>query len=153
VQLFLTARVEHQLCSSTSFVVCNADCEVMYLQVVRYLYEDGAEVGANQPYVECEAMKMIMQLRTTEAGKIKNAMQTGSIIGAGDLLATMQLKDPSKVKKILPFTGSIGEVVAEDLSPLDEINLVLDGFQVLIVHSCLSSASVKRSVSCVRAHL
>jgi hypothetical protein len=115
------------------------DSDLLSLQIVRYLYEDGAEVGANQPYVECEAMKMIMQLRTTEAGKIKNSMQPGSIIGAGDLIATMQLKDPSKVKKILPYTGAMGEVIAEDLSSLDEVNFVLDGFPVCTsshLHAC-----------------
>jgi len=98
-------------------------------KVVRFLYEDGAEVPANTPYVECEAMKMIMQLRTTEAGKITNKLQPGSIIGAGDLLSTIELKDPSKVKKIETVTESVGKCSADDLTTLDIINLILDGYE------------------------
>ena len=99
-------------------------------KVVRFLYEDGAEVPANTPYVECEAMKMIMQLRTTEAGKISNVLQPGSIIGAGDLLSTMELKDPSKVKQIDVFEGSVGSCETEDLSDLDKCNLIMDGYDM-----------------------
>jgi len=68
-------------------------------KVVRYLQEPGTDVEAGQPYVEVEAMKMIMPFKATESGKITPALTPGSVIAAGDLLATVQLKDPSKVKK------------------------------------------------------
>lgn len=115
-------------------------------KVVRFLYQDGEEVPANTPYVECEAMKMIMQLRTTEAGKITNKLQPGSIIGAGDLLASMALKDPSKVKKILPFEGSVGKTEADDLSVMDQCRLVLDGYEVGDVEPLVSKLLLDMNV-------
>merc|ERR1719217_1662154 len=43
-------------------------------KVVRYLHADGADVDKDEPYVELEAMKMIMSLRSGEAGKIKHPL-------------------------------------------------------------------------------
>jgi len=74
-------------------------------KVVRYLQDNGADVENGQPYVEVEAMKMIMPIKATESGKIQHNLSAGTVISAGDLLATLALKDPSKVKKILPFEG------------------------------------------------
>ena len=37
-------------------------CVCVCTQVVRYLFEEGTEVPAGQPFVELEAMKMIMQV-------------------------------------------------------------------------------------------
>ena len=48
--------------------------------MVRYLHADGADVEKDEPYVELEAMKMIMSLRSTEAGKIQHALSAGSIV-------------------------------------------------------------------------
>ncbi|KAH8045219.1 acetyl-CoA carboxylase [Aureococcus anophagefferens] len=73
---------------------------------VRYLQDDGAQVNAGEPYVEVEAMKMIMALKTAESGAIKHEMSPGSIISTGDLLASLTLSDPSSVVKIEPFTGT-----------------------------------------------
>lgn len=74
-------------------------------KVVRYLQDNGGEVQAGQPYVEVEAMKMIMPIKAPESGKITHNLSPGSVISAGDLLASLTLKDPSKVKKILTFSG------------------------------------------------
>ena len=76
-------------------------------KVVRYLQDNGAEVQAGAPFVEVEAMKMIMPIKSTETGKITHNLSPGSVISAGDLLASLELKDPSKVKKILNFEGSL----------------------------------------------
>jgi len=102
-------------------------------KVVRYLQEPGAEVKAGEPYVEVEAMKMIMPLKAAEAGIITPQLSPGSIISAGDLLASLQLKDPSKVKKISDFAGSLDiapeSSTAIDLtSAADTLALVLDGY-------------------------
>merc|ERR1719284_307611 len=103
-------------------------------KIVRYLQEDGADVENGTPYVEVEAMKMIMSLKTTETGKINHELSPGSIISAGDLLASLSLKDPSKVKKINPFTGKlrIAEYKTDELSReavINKLNLVLDGYK------------------------
>jgi pyruvate/2-oxoglutarate dehydrogenase complex dihydrolipoamide acyltransferase (E2) component len=58
-------------------------------KVVRFLHEDGAEVEAGVPYIEVEAMKMVMPLLTTESGAISHTVSPGSIIEAGELLASL----------------------------------------------------------------
>mmetsp|Transcript_30431 Transcript_30431/g.51415 ORF Transcript_30431/g.51415 Transcript_30431/m.51415 type:complete len:2150 (-) Transcript_30431:120-6569(-) len=79
-------------------------------KIVRYLHSEGDTVEQGEPYVEVEAMKMIMSFPAGETGKIKHEMSPGSVIGAGDLLASLELKDPSKVKKILPFEGQLDSI-------------------------------------------
>eukprot|EP00434_Breviolum_minutum_P044305 symbB.v1.2.039556.t2/scaffold6638.1/size16554/1 len=100
-------------------------------KVVRYLHDEGTEIAKGDAYIELEAMKMIMALKSPEAGKVSHALSAGSIVSAGELLARLELKDPSKVKKILPFTGefSIGAPVEQDAdSPRDELLSLLDGY-------------------------
>ena len=41
-------------------------------------------------------MKMIMSLKSPEAGNVSHALSAGSIVSAGELLAKLELKDPSK---------------------------------------------------------
>ena len=50
---------------------------------------------------------MIMPIKATESGKITHNLSPGSVISAGDLLASLELKDPSKVKKIGTFDGTL----------------------------------------------
>ena len=76
-------------------------------KLVRYLVEDGAQVEAGTPFAEAEAMKMLITIKATEAGTISHEKQPGSIINQGDLLSSLTLKDPSKVKKILAFDGEL----------------------------------------------
>ena len=66
------------------------------------------------------------------------ASQPGSIIGAGDLLATMELKDPSKVKKILPFTGSLklSDSKSQLDDPFQQLSLIMEG--IAYTHARLS---------------
>lgn len=71
-------------------------------KVVRFLQEDGADVASGEPFVEVEAMKMIMPLKATESGKINHEMSPGSIIAAGDLLASLQLA-VSRISEISHF--------------------------------------------------
>ena len=74
--------------------------------MVRYLQDNGTMVQEGEAYVELEAMKMIMPIKATGTGKVSHLRGAGSIVSAGELLGTLELKDPSKVKKIVPFEGS-----------------------------------------------
>jgi len=104
-------------------------------KVVRYLHDEGADIAKGEPFVELEAMKMIMALKSTEAGKISHAKSAGSIVSAGELLASLQLKDPSKVQKIEPFEGEFKfgnaeEQVQEPESAEDKVWALLEGYEV-----------------------
>lgn len=99
-------------------------------KVVRYLQDNGAEVQAGQPYVEVEAMKMIMPIKSTESGKITHNLSPGSVISAGDLLASLELKDPSKVKKIVEFEGELDIPAGTvETTPSEQIKNILAGFK------------------------
>ena len=74
-------------------------------KLVRYLVPDGAKVKEGDAYAEAEAMKMIIQIKSSASGTIKHELNPGSILNQGDLISSMALDDPSKVKKILPFSG------------------------------------------------
>ena len=52
-------------------------------------------------------MKMIMPIKSGESGQIFQNLSPGSVIFAGDLLASLTIKDPSMVKKILPHKGPL----------------------------------------------
>ena len=98
-------------------------------KVVRYLQDNGGDVAAGQPYVEVEAMKMIMPIKASESGKITHTLSPGSVISAGDLMATLELKDPSKVKKIGTFDGILEGAGAElDVTPEEVLSNILSGF-------------------------
>jgi acetyl-CoA carboxylase/biotin carboxylase 1 len=98
-------------------------------KVVRYLQDNGAEVEAGQPFVEVEAMKMIMPLKAGESGKITHNLSPGSVISAGDLLASLELKDPSKVKKIGTFTDKLDlPEVPTVVTPESAIKNILAGY-------------------------
>lgn len=101
-------------------------------KIVRYLHDEGAEVAKGEAYVELEAMKMIMALKSSESGKISHTKSAGSIVAAGELLARLELKDPSKVQKIEPFEGEFKWGPAQDLvsNPEEDLSALLDGFEV-----------------------
>ena len=99
-------------------------------KVVRYLQDNGANVEAGQPFVEVEAMKMIMPIKATESGKITHNLSPGSVINAGDLLASLELKDPSKVKKILNFEGTLDIPMVElEMEPSAVVANILAGYK------------------------
>ena len=99
-------------------------------KVVRYLQENGAMVEADTPYIEVEAMKMIMTMKTRESGKIAHALSPGTVIAAGDLLASLELNDPSKVKKIETYDGKLDIVnVPIDVKARDVVSSILDGYK------------------------
>mmetsp|Transcript_13003 Transcript_13003/g.28230 ORF Transcript_13003/g.28230 Transcript_13003/m.28230 type:complete len:2095 (-) Transcript_13003:158-6442(-) len=100
-------------------------------KVVRYLQDNGAPVEAGQPFVEVEAMKMIMPIKATESGKITHNLSPGSVISAGDLLASLELKDPSKVKKIGTFEGSLDIAASSiEMDAQKSVSNVLAGFRL-----------------------
>ena len=76
-------------------------------KLVRYLVEDGAAVAAGAPYAECEVMKMYMPLLVQEAGVLSWGKPEGSTLEPGDVVATVALDDPSKVRRVERFAGRL----------------------------------------------
>eukprot|EP00958_Prasinococcus_capsulatus_P024488 scaffold3827_cov394-Prasinococcus_capsulatus_cf.AAC.7 len=74
-------------------------------KLIRFLQDDGTPVSKGEPYAEVEAMKMVMPLVAGESGKISHKKASGAVIEAGDLLAKMELSDPSQVKSLVTFEG------------------------------------------------
>ena len=62
-----------------------------------------------------------MPLKASEFGKITHYLAPGTVISAGDLLASLELKDPSKVEKIEVFdvhrrvSANLGDSETNDL--------------------------------------
>lgn len=76
-------------------------------KLVRQLVANGEHVAAGQPYAEVEVMKMIMPQLCPAAGAIHFSVNEGAALAAGELIARMELDDPSKVKRAEKFTGTL----------------------------------------------
>ena len=102
-------------------------------KVVRFLQQDGDQVEKDEPYVEVEAMKMIMAIKASESGQITHNLSPGSILSAGDLIASLKLKDPSKVKQIATFKGNLLTISPNpSVTPAEargRLALVIDGYE------------------------
>jgi hypothetical protein len=108
-------------------------------KLIRFLQDNGGEVVAGKAYAEVEAMKMVMPLIATESGKISHLKSGGAVIEAGDMLGSLTLKDPNKVKKISAFGGEFRASTDDgaDAPPsaaealedaIASTNLILDGY-------------------------
>ena len=80
-------------------------------RLVRYLVEDGEHVDQEQPFAELEVMKMYLTMQSPEAGVISLLKPAGSVVEAGEVMARLQLDDPSKVRRVVPFTGALPEML------------------------------------------
>ena len=127
-------------------------------KLVRYLVEDGGEVKAGEPYAEAEAMKMIITLKASESGKLTREKQPGSIINQGDLLGSLTLADPSKVKKISVFDGALSynagavsgdSTLATFRKSQRVLELLMDGYVVDSDAAVQSMLSALTSISLV----
>lgn len=76
-------------------------------KLVRHLVPDGSAVRRGQAYAEVEVMKMYLNLTAPEDGKISWVLSEGSSMAAGDLLARMELDDPSRVMRPVEFEGGL----------------------------------------------
>nr|QEG99472.1 cytosolic acetyl-CoA carboxylase 2 [Lolium rigidum] len=75
-------------------------------KLLRFLVTDGSHVVADTPYAEVEVMKMCMPLLLPASGIIHFVMPEGQAMKASDLIARLDLDDPSSVRKAEPFRGT-----------------------------------------------
>eukprot|EP00178_Gracilaria_changii_P014241 TRINITY_DN402_c0_g1_i1.p1 TRINITY_DN402_c0_g1~~TRINITY_DN402_c0_g1_i1.p1 ORF type:complete len:2462 (+),score=353.38 TRINITY_DN402_c0_g1_i1:1194-8579(+) len=76
-------------------------------KLIRYLVQNDERVAVGQPYVELEVMKMYLTLSAPEAGRISLSSTEGTSVEIGEVIATMELDDPSKVRRAEMFRGSL----------------------------------------------
>lgn len=76
-------------------------------KLVRFLVEDNGHVKKGDAYAELEVMKMYLTLRAPEAGTISLVKPAGSALEIGDVVARLELDDPSKVRRAELFKGSL----------------------------------------------
>lgn len=82
-------------------------------------------------------MKMVMPLLSPAAGTISFTLSEGAVVNAGDVIATLDLDDPTAVLKAKPFSGVLPElgppVIESDTTEhrfkqtLEAIKMVLAG--------------------------
>jgi len=114
-------------------------------KIVRYLHADGAEVSEGDPFIELEAMKMIMSIRATASGKIHHSLSPGAIVGAGQLLASLDLKDPSSAQMVKPFSGTFELQLSKSTAPAKSEEMSLDEVQKSLA-ACLSGYAIAPSL-------
>ncbi|KAL0300319.1 UNVERIFIED_CONTAM: Acetyl-CoA carboxylase 1 [Sesamum angustifolium] len=108
-------------------------------KLLRYLVVDGSHVDADTPYAEVEVMKMCMPLLSPASGKIHFKMSEGQAMQAGELIARIDLDDPSAVRKAEPFHGSFpilgpptaisGKVHQRCAASLNAARMILAGYE------------------------
>ncbi|KAJ4966755.1 hypothetical protein NE237_018604 [Protea cynaroides] len=108
-------------------------------KLLRFLVQDGSHVEADTPYAEVEVMKMCMPLLLPASGVIHLKMSEGQAMQAGDLIARLDLDDPSAVRKAEPFTGSFpkmgpptavsGKVHQRCAASLSAARMILAGYE------------------------
>ena len=100
-------------------------------KVVRLLAKDGGSVKSGQPYVKCEAMKMIMHIKASQDGKVGHKLIADSILTTSDIITSLELADPCRVVKIESFRGIFDiESGPSDQRPLHFLNLALKDFPI-----------------------
>ncbi|KAK9757286.1 hypothetical protein RND81_01G153500 [Saponaria officinalis] len=108
-------------------------------KLLRYLMADGSHVDADTPYAEVEVMKMCMPLLSPASGMIRFMMSEGQAMQAGELIARLDLDDPSAVRKAEPFRGSFpvlgpptaisGKVHQRCAASLNAARMILAGYE------------------------
>ncbi|KAG2709256.1 hypothetical protein I3843_05G209100 [Carya illinoinensis] len=108
-------------------------------KLLRYLVVDGSHIDADTPYAEVEVMKMCMPLLSPASGVIHFKMSEGQAMQAGELIARLDLDDPSAVRKTEPFHGSFpilgpptaisGKVHQRCAASLNTAQMILAGYE------------------------
>ncbi|OIV96706.1 hypothetical protein TanjilG_09248 [Lupinus angustifolius] len=117
-----------------SKLIAETPCKLM-----RYLVADDSHVDADTPYAEVEVMKMCMPLLSPASGIIHFKMSEGQAMQAGELIARLDLDDPSAVRKAEPFNGSFpvlgpptaisGRVHQKCAASLNSARMILAGYE------------------------
>ncbi|KAL5559057.1 hypothetical protein UlMin_035268 [Ulmus minor] len=108
-------------------------------KLLRFLVSDGSHIDADTPFAEVEVMKMCMPLLSPASGIIQFKMSEGQAMQAGELIARLDLDDPSAVRKAEPFNGSFpvlgpptaisGKVHQRCAASINAARMILAGYE------------------------
>ncbi|KAF7829912.1 acetyl-CoA carboxylase 1-like [Senna tora] len=108
-------------------------------KLLRYLVTNDSHIDADAPYAEVEVMKMCMPLLSPASGVIHFKMSEGQPMQAGELIARLDLDDPSAVRKAEPFHGGFpvlgpptaisGKVHQKCATSLNAARMILAGYE------------------------
>lgn len=108
-------------------------------KLLRFLISDGSHIDGDTPYAEVEVMKMCMPLLSPASGIIRFEMSEGQAMQAGELIARLDLDDPSAVRKAELFHGSFpvlgpptavsGKVHQRCVASLNAAHMILAGYE------------------------
>lgn len=76
-------------------------------KLIRFIVDSGDHVEVGQPYAEMEVMKMYLALTAPESGVITIQKPEGTSVDVGAVVATLELDDPSKVRRAEQFDGQL----------------------------------------------
>ncbi|XP_057531974.1 acetyl-CoA carboxylase 1-like [Amaranthus tricolor] len=117
-----------------SKLIAETPCKLM-----RYLVPDNSHIDADTPYAEVEVMKMCMPLLSPASGVLQFKMSEGQAMQAGELIASLELDDPSAVRKAEPFRGNFpvmgpptaisGKVHQRCAASLNAARMILAGYE------------------------
>ncbi|KAF6253758.1 carboxyl transferase domain-containing protein [Scenedesmus sp. NREL 46B-D3] len=79
-------------------------------KLVRQLVANGEHVEQGQRFAVVEVMKMMMDLLCPAAGVINFNVNEGAALAAGELIAHMQLDDPTQVRRAQNFTDNLPQL-------------------------------------------
>ncbi|KAL5982106.1 acetyl-coenzyme-A carboxylase [Asimina triloba] len=132
--LLITLRQQLQNDHDPSKLVAETPCKL-----VRFLVSNGSHVDTDEPYAEVEVMKMCMPLLLPASGIIHFMISEGQAMKAGDLIAQLDLDDPSAVRKAELFHGSFpvlgpptavsGKVHQRCAVSLNSARMILAGYE------------------------
>ncbi|PRQ21506.1 putative ligase [Rosa chinensis] len=108
-------------------------------KLLRFLVADDSHIDADTPYAEVEVMKMCMPLLSPASGVIHFQLSEGQAMQAGELIARLDLDDPSAVRKTEPFHGSFpvlgpptaisGKIHQRCAASLNAARMILAGYE------------------------
>jgi acetyl-CoA carboxylase/biotin carboxylase 1 len=101
-------------------------------KLLSYLVADGGHVKEGDAYAEVEVMKMVMSVYAKASGALNQTMTAGAIIQAGDVLGTLELDDPTQVKRADLFTDAFEGASQVDELPEGEVNQQFSAITTLL---------------------
>ncbi|KAF2367472.1 Biotin carboxylase-like N-terminal domain [Trinorchestia longiramus] len=95
-------------------------------KLLSFLQEDGAHLTAGSPYAEIESMKMVLMLTVGASGCVHQLKRPGATLSSGDLIARLELDDPSLVTQAQDYSGTFPPTIGPIPKETKKLNQIYD---------------------------